>query len=246
MDIQIIVDPRAALKDLKEIREDQIPYALAKAINATTLDVQKAEYAHQSRIFTLRRPEWVKRSNKITKFAKKTDPVAIIGIHPPGGDARADIVGKFETETQKTPRGSSIAIPVSERVKRSNAGIIAKRARPAAYNFRQVGKAIRGDKGTFIIKKPGGTGLILQRVKGGVIGRRSYQPRYFTAAGSGGRRVTMRKTQRSTSVHALFLLVPRVRLTNNLHFEATAISVVERKFGEHMVREFNKAMASAR
>lgn len=129
MNIEIIVDPKQCLGNLTDLEQRQVPFALSKAVNATALDVQTSVRARQRKIFTLRRPDWADRSVKMVKFAKKIDPSATIGIHPPGGDQRADIITKFEADTQKISRtGGRVAIPVGAK----SAGVIRGRNRPRA------------------------------------------------------------------------------------------------------------------
>lgn len=219
MNITITVDPSKALRQLNDDEKNQIPFALSRAVNSTALDVQRAVRNRQRSIFTLRRPEWADRSVKMVKFAKKSDPTAQIGIHPPGatGEQRADIIAKFEDQTQKLPRGRTIAIPVSARIKRGNTGIISKRDRPKAYNFHQQGKRIVGDRGTFVIRKPDGSGMIFQRVG-----------------------------KKPGTVYALYILARRARIRPNLQFIRSAQSVVDTRFNQHMVREFDKAMRTAK
>lgn len=129
--ITIQIDAKRAIRTLREDGEKQIPFALANAVNKIAKDVQFDERVQLRRAFTLRRPEWADRAVKITKFAKKQDPTAVIGIHPPGGDERADILTKFETETSKTPRaGAHVAIPIA--AKRTKKDIVRKNQQPRA------------------------------------------------------------------------------------------------------------------
>jgi hypothetical protein len=113
MNVTIKVNPSKALGFLRAMGNDQVPFALGNAVNDTAKAAQSDERLQLRRAFTLRRPEWADRSVKITKFAKKNDPSAVLGIHPPGGDATADIFSKFEADTQKLPKSGTIAIPVS-------------------------------------------------------------------------------------------------------------------------------------
>lgn len=216
--IEITVDPTKALAQLDRDEKQQIPFALSRAINSTALDVQRAGRNRFRSVFTLRRPDWADRSMKIKQFATKRNPVAIIGIESPGNAQRSDILAKFETDTQKVPRGRSLAIPVGANVKRNNKDIITKAQRPAAYNFHKQGNRIVGDRRTFIIRKPDGSGLILQR-KGR--GRRS-------------------------QTFALYILAKRARLVPDLKFIPGAQSVVDTRFNQHMQREFDNAMRTAR
>lgn len=128
--IEIHIDARKAIRQLTEDGEKQIPFALANAVNKIAKDVQFDERVQLRRAFTLRRPEWADRAVKITRFAKKANPTAVVGIHPPGGDARADILTKFEEDTVKLPRGEHIAVPIH--AKRTKKDIVRKSQRPRA------------------------------------------------------------------------------------------------------------------
>src|SRR5206468_4812165 len=100
------------ISDLSLIRSDQIPFAMKNALNTTGLQFQALQRAHDASIFTERRPDWLDRSIKITHFASKFEPWVTIGVHPPGGDTRADIITKVEDQTQKTPfTGRAVAVP---------------------------------------------------------------------------------------------------------------------------------------
>lgn len=240
MNVRITVDTKAWRNTLHDLHQRQVPFALSKSINETLLGVQVEERKQLHKVFTLRRPEWAERNVKMVKFAKKGDPVATIGMRAPGNEQRTDILDKFEDKTSKHPRGNTIAIPVSARIKRGNAGIIAKAQRPSAYNFRQVGKAVRGDRGTFIIKKADGSGVILQRDKG-FAGRtvRTY---------IGGRVATITRGvgARSAGVHALYLLVRMARLTPNLRFTPIATQHIDRTWDKQMDKALDHAIATAR
>lgn len=211
--LSITIDASPALEHLDDISKRQLPFALFKSLNDTVLDVQKGEFAHQEDLFTLRRPEWVQRSNKIIHFAKKSEPWATIGIHPPGGDGRADILTKFETEKEKRPfSGTHVAIPID--AKRNKRDIILRGNRPGAFNFKQIGKAVRGDKGTFIVKTARGNELILQRTRRGVF--------------------------------AWYLLVPRVPIEPDLHFERIARDIIDRRWAYHFKRWWAEALRTAK
>jgi hypothetical protein len=169
VNLSIDVDVRPLLAGFSDVQQRQIPFALSQSINDTMAardraSIQSAVRSRLHDIFTLRRPEFHERSIKVVHFASKREPWGTIGIHPPGGDARADILGKFETDTEKRPRdGRTIAVPI--RARRNKRDIIVGRDRPRAFNFVQVGRTVRGDRGTFIIRKPDGSGLILQRFR---------------------------------------------------------------------------------
>ena len=224
--ITIDVDYKSVVRELNDIAEKQLPFAMSKAINATmaaprggvsgALTIQGAERLQLRRVFDVRQTSWADRSIKVVHFATKRENWGTIGIHPPGGDARADIFGKFESDREKRPRdGHTIAVPIHSRVRRLKGGAISKSVRPKAFNFRQVGNTIRGDKGTFLIRQPDGSGLILQRTKrGGVV--------------------------------ALYRLVTRAELSPDLHFVDTAITAIDRVWDANMLKALDEALRTAK
>jgi hypothetical protein len=228
MDLSITVDANDVLANLKSIREDQVPFALSKAINDTALQFQRVELAHIHQAFTLRRPSWIDQSVRITHFAKKTEPWATIGIHPPGGDQRADILGKFEDQTQKTASaGGSLAIPID--VKRNKFDIVTKGQRPRAFQFEKertntsTGITIyRGKSRTFMVKFGDGRGWIFKRV------------------GAGAHGSLFEGTQ------VLYALKPEVAIHANLDFESNAVAVVEGAWHANFEAAYEAALATAR
>ena len=137
----------------------QTPFALSVAINDTLKDAQKVQRAHQRRVFTVRRPQWIDRSVKIKPFATKRTLTGTMAIDPPGGKRTSDILAKFESGGRKQVReGRHLAIPIEAR--RTKAGIVSRRNRPKGFRFKRVGRSIRGERRTFIIAGVG----IFQRV----------------------------------------------------------------------------------
>lgn len=169
--LTISVDLDQLEHGLTDLEERQIPFATMKALNTMALAGQKAERAHLDEVMTLRRKDWDFKSIKITHFAKKSELYAEISISPPGssGDQKSDILGKFEDETEKVSRtGGLVAVPVGRNIRRTKYDLPDRRDRPKAFNFHQVGRTVRGDRGTFIVRTANGRGLILQRTRQGV------------------------------------------------------------------------------
>lgn len=240
--LTVSIDAAGLDADLSDLAERQIPFAAAAALNTTAKQFQKVEVEHIAATFTLRRPTWIQNSVKITKFASKTDPVATVGIHPPGGDARADVLGKFETDTEKRPTaGLSVAVPLAARA--TPASLIPSSLRPRNLDFHEVGGAalavhagrlsskrlrggvlrgafrvLEGDNRTILIQSPTGGGVILQRV-----GR--------------GKREGLR---------VLYTLAPSVHITPDLLFHANAEAVFASAFLPNFEAAFAQALSSAR
>jgi hypothetical protein len=208
---------------------DQIPYAMSRAMNESGKLAQLAVRNHTGQIFNERRAAWVNASVKITHFSNKSPENLYLsmGIHPPGGDQRADILTKFETETEKTPfAGTHVVVPIG-----INAGkILREGQRFRDYHLVQHGNRWMGERGAFMLPISGDRLLVLQRVD---------------------HRVRYKRHGKSTSVakgdaQPLFLLVPRVKITPNLDFEKTVREVVERTFPMEFDRAWLEAIASAK
>ena len=130
MNLTVKFDTTQIEKALGELKSE-LPYATSVAINNTLVDVQTANINHMRDVFTIRREAFLKRSVKITRFAKKTDLTGTIEIADVGGKRTADIFTKFERGGTKTAtQGRNVAIPSSQ-VKPSKSGIIPKSRRPA-------------------------------------------------------------------------------------------------------------------
>lgn len=209
---------------LRRIFHDQVPFATSSAINTTAKQFQKAQRAHQRRVFEVRRPTFMDRAVKIRPFASKRKLEAVVSIDPPGGAARSDIITKFEQDRRKAPRsGSRLAIPTHD-VPKTAAGIVRKPFRPASLELKEIGrtrsggKLSRGKKRTFAVREPGGRGFIAQR-----IGRR----------GSGKTRL-------------LFVFEPEVPIRPELHFHRNAQRTVSTRFPSNFATAFDKAVRGAR
>jgi hypothetical protein len=223
--ITVEIDLAPLTRRLSTLEKTQIPFAAAKALNAVGLDIQARERENLRRTFTLRRPEWAERAVKITHFAKKTELYTTVAIAPPGD--RGDILGKFETDTEKRSRtGGLVAVPINAR--RNKRDIIVGKQRPKAFHFQHQGGRIIGADGTFIVTLPSGQQLILQR------------------KGRTKRSLRLGARQGPRPVVALYLLTPRVELRTPLHFVPTAREVVQRLFPPRWAEALAAALATAR
>lgn len=219
--ITVSVDTVEVIAWARELFQDQIPYATAKAINATALDFQRVQRRHQEEIFTIRRKQFFDRAVKISTFARKDSPTAVVGIDPPGGQSRADVITQHEEGGTKLPEGKSLTIPDAAKRTQGGGGIIRKRDRPRAYDFKRVStrgatEVMKGNRRTFLIRNADGSGVIRQRTGPGEFG-----------------------TFKGTVV--LFRLTPKGAIEPVLDFYENAEKTVDDVFGDHFVREFYKA-----
>lgn len=224
--LSIKVDVPGFLDYMTEVQEKQVPFATAKGLNLVATDFQLVQRQHMAEIFTIRRQQWVDRSVKIEHFATKAEPWATIAISPPGG-GKADILSKFEDDTEKTARGShGVAIPFD--VRRTKSDIIQNAQRPKALHLHAEGGRVVGDKGTFIVKLNDGRELLLQRKD---LGKR--------AAGKAGRGTQERAT-------LLYIFEQHVRINPNLHFLPNADRVVGERWDARFTEAWRLAVESAR
>lgn len=217
---------------LRTLASDQLPFATALAVNQTALDFQKAQRERLGDIFTIRRPTFILRSIFLGREdrATKTKPEARVRVKSPGGGDRSDIIGKFETDTVKTPfRARAVAVP-TKHVPRTAGGVVRRAWRPRRLleggrlgtsdrvlpgGGRLVrNQTVRGRRGTFLIRRATGRGTIFQRD--------------------------------GDTVVALYQLVPQVRIEPELEFVKTAERVVEERWAENFTRAFDRAIGLGR
>jgi len=221
-DVTMELDTRQASAFVRAVWADQLPFATAKAINDSAKGGQEVQRAHQRTIFKVRRPQFVDRAVKISQFAKKNTPEARMRVEPPGGQKRADILAKFETEDTKSPfRGRSIAVP-SAAVPRTGAGVIRKGWRPSelfAQGQRYGDRAMLGDKDTILVWGGWGKGTI------------------FRFRGRG---------KKAGSMEVLYQLVRSVPIEPELHFQDNIRRHVLDNWDANFNRAFMAAMQTAR
>jgi hypothetical protein len=221
MNLSIQVDASPLVEAFAVIKTQQIPFAMAKALNDTAVQFQSAEINHMRAEFTERRPTWMDMSVKIKPFATKQSLFVTISIDPPkgkDGSDRSDIIGKFEDQTSKGPfKGNAVAIP-TQFIKRNKSDIVPTDLSPANLNLKDVGNRVLGWKRTFLIKTPSGKTIILQRI------------------GKGRRSITA----------AIWLFRPSVRISPDLHFQQTARAVVEAGWAANFTAAFAQAMSTSR
>lgn len=148
--VDIKLDMRQLQRKAREFPK-QLAFATSRAINTTLLGAQQKALAEYHRAFTIRKEQFLKRSIKMMKFAKKNDLEATLGIADVSKTAHTkDILSKFEETGTKLPRRNYIAVPMPG-VKRGKTGIISKGNRP------------KNLKNSFVLTSKKGKKLLLQR-----------------------------------------------------------------------------------
>lgn len=227
--LEITVDPRSLISSMNGM-EAQLPFATARALNEVAVAFQMDEQQVIQGEFTVRRP-WVLKGVKIDRkdFATKSKLEVRIHIDP-----TRDFLNKFEQGGTKTPRsGISISIPIGAR--RSLQSIIPSKLRPKNLHFKP-GKhgTLVGDDGTFLIRKPNGAGVILQR-KGRAVSlkKRLQGP-------------LMKGQRRDNNLVVLYVLKPKAPVPAELHFHDTARKTFTREWPRAFTKWWNESVRTAR
>jgi hypothetical protein len=196
-------------------------YAIAQGLNdAAKQDVKPAIVRRLQAAFTIRRKPFAESFPKIKPFATPASLAVTIVGEPLGGQARADIFGKFERGGTKKPMGRSIAVPEIA-AKRGSTGVLAKSQRPKALDFKPMAgsaNVLLGKSRTVLIRTGSGKGIILQRTGRGRAGKRGRR-RLFSDIGT--------RKVRDANLRPLFGLAPAARINDRLHFEDTARLVAQ-------------------
>jgi hypothetical protein len=174
-DVQFIFDTDALTRELSDTARKQMPFALSLALNSTTNDMQQAIRNRvqggnrfvirtaASRQFLLRQI----RRNPGQDFATKRDLVARVRIQNTQSQSPS-LLSLLDQGGVRTPRfalspsitrGSDLPIPV----RRSKTATVSRSTFPGKLNLRQQGKALRGDRRTFVVRTKAGDTLLLQR-----------------------------------------------------------------------------------
>jgi hypothetical protein len=224
MNIRVTTNALELSRFMRELFRDQVPEAARRGIRYTALDFQKGQREHQRQVFTVRRPTFVDRAVKISQFPTKQEPVAVVKIEPPGGQARADVLTVHEEGGTKEPGPGHRAKAVPQAAQASPTEIVPKRLRPTQLGFRRVDKGggefqvFRGKVRTFMIRRPDGSGVILQRTGRG-----------------------------RSDVRALFILEPGgVQIGARLQFHENAVRIIDEVAAENMARAWDETLRTAR
>lgn len=156
-------------------RQRQYPFALSLALNATANDMQQAIRnrveggrqftirSSQSRQFLLRQI----RRNRGEDFATKRSLVARVRIQNSGkrGSSLLSLVDQGGLRTTRFAIDASITqakdLPIPQRP--TPTAKVSRTLYPGRLNLKRTGKALRGDRRTFVVKTATGDTLLLQR-----------------------------------------------------------------------------------
>lgn len=162
----IRIDDSDVQRGFRDLVDRQMPFVIAETINGVMIDAQKDALRTIHAAFLVRRPDFLRRTVKMVRFAKKRSQIAELAITGPG----ADIYAKFEEGGLKQPiRGKSLAIPRD--VRRTKRDLITAKNKP---------RALINARKAFVIRTQAGVGLILERY-----GRKTAKKRRRVPGGSG-------------------------------------------------------------
>lgn len=214
--LTVYADPHELIA-LSEQLESQFPYATAKALNEVATGFQGDERGVIQRGMTIRRP-WVLQGVKIDRgdFATKQKLSVRVQISPD-----RDFLDKFEEGGTRFPRGSgrSLAVPIA--VRRTKTQIIRRDETPKSFDFQQAFSSrssrwtiFKGERGAFILQRPDGSGILLQRTRRPQLGPSRY----------GNRNLVRRRAYgHDPNLIIKWALRPTTPVPSLLHFHQTAI-----------------------
>lgn len=219
-------DPQVFAQALKTGAQ-QIPFAMSNAINDTAKRIQEYQRRYMNMVFEVRRASFVNRAVKIKPFAKKTLPVAVLKVEPPGGPARANVITRHERGGDRRPTsGRALSVPIEAR--RTKAGVVRKNERPRAFAFNRAYSSMRtrsevylGNRRTFMVRKADGSGFIAQRTGAGRTGTRE-------------------------GIRVLYALKTRTPVPARLQFVENARFVFDREFTSIFAMAYTRAIQTAR
>lgn len=207
---------------MQRLFRDQMPFALATAINDVAKQSQSNQRARQRRIFEVRNRRFIDSSVKLKPFATKRSPEAVLRVEPLGGAERASIISQHEDQVRKVPRdGRNLAVPSPYLMGRRRQRGVPKDLRPAALQLKERHPNMaQGENRTFRVTTNGGrnAGLILQRTGRG----------------------------RRSRTRVLYFLRPLARLRPELLFVRTISDTVRNQFPRAMGRAFDHAVRTAK
>ena len=241
--ISVTLDTRSFTATMTELERNQVPFAISKALNDLGIRAADAEREVARRNFTIRDPNVLKYGIVRSKQATKRDLTVDVNISQQRSGAREAFgyLKKFERGGRKGPdpsqpfgaagdRDTTVAVPTQE-VRRSKRGLIRASQRIATFNFRQIGKAIRGDKRTFIIQSKTGrsAGVIVQRVRN-----------------TKRRRLHVQQAGHDPGLRVLYVLERSVPIRPILHFHETMLRVARTEWPDAWRKAWAFALATAR
>jgi hypothetical protein len=224
MNVFIQIDTTGYARYLTDTERQQLPFAISLTVNRVGLAFQQAQRARQAQVFTLRRADFLAREGvkRLSPAASKRVPSVTFGVSP-----RADFLYKFETGDEKRPRsGSALSIPLA--VRPTPKAIVRKRDRLAAFQFQQRPRSpgarfdtYVGRRRTLMLRRPDGSGVVLQR----------------TGTGSSGS---------FEGTRVLYTLQPSVPTPDVLEFALTADRIAREQWQPIFSQALAQALASRR
>lgn len=126
MEIKIKVDAAAAIKEVRGIKDSQLPFALAKSLTMTAEDAQGKMIEELPQHFTLRTKWYMPQ----TPFGFKKKPATKTDFHSEVY-SNAPWLPDFEEGATRTPEDQTFAVP-TDVVRRTKRELITKGQRPKA------------------------------------------------------------------------------------------------------------------
>lgn len=173
----VTMDTKALEAALIDLGRNQFTFAVSKGLNDLAIRAADAEREVARANFSIRNEGVLKygiaRSHTATKRELWTD--VHVGVQKAGSREAFGYLKKFEKGGRKGPDAgqpfgpagdtdTTVAVPTSE-VRKSRKGVVLKAWQIQSLNLKRIGKMVRGDRRTFLLKSKTGrsAGVIVQR-----------------------------------------------------------------------------------
>lgn len=250
--IGIGVDVSGALSTIDVVKDKQVPFAVALALNWTGNDAQAAERYRLKENFILRRQAFNLQGIYISKQDRATKSSWRVVIQV---QADRDYLDRFEAGGYHLPEHGRWIWKPNPQVFRNRIIPAGDPLSPKGLKFQKVGRAMEGNERTFMVKSNKGLPLVLQR-QDATLDKRSRRTvgkltlDNFKAGIGPQTRAQSRKEKyslhRTAGVRLLYQLVERVSVPIKLEFVDTVGTTARNVFPGRLQEAMRQAMRSAR
>jgi hypothetical protein len=224
----IKVNIAAAMAGLQRVRQDQIPFATAKALTnvaQAARDAVKIKLPSQFRL----RNEWTERGVEAT-MATKANPVALVTLN-------RYYMYLQEQGGVKIAKRNYIAVPLDPQLRNRIPSNMRPRVLLAQTDLQGMVSGLKSQARIRAISKTYNAGFLIKS------GSRLY---IAIRTGTATARKRMLRGQRDPNVKILYVLVPQTKIPSRLHMHQTVEKTVRDQFQRYFAEAMDYAIKTVR
>lgn len=224
------VDVDGPLRAFKDLRENSLPFVIARALTMTAQAGQKAAQALERGVFKLRN-DWTVRNTKITPATKQNLVASVYTDTSNHSSGAPDYLARQQDGGEKVPVNGRkmLAIP-TQYLRRMAPGTI-----PAELRPRNLLGAL-GGRYTAFKRGSGQIALRNQKIVNGFV--------FFLQTMQGGRLAIMGRYMTENEAYPFYILVPDARINARFPMDKTVIEITEREFPAMLTKAANETIAN--